>query len=75
MYPRYYKAVPTRKGVTKMGIPKGMKLTDTPKDRTLKIRFDAETEAKLEALTSATGKTKAQVIRDGIDLQYAELEK
>ena len=71
----YILFVPTRKGVTKMGIPKGMKLTDTPKDRTLKIRFDAETEAKLEALTSATGKTKAQVVRDGIDLQYAELEK
>ena len=58
-----------------MGIPKGAKLTDTPKDRTLKIRFDADTEMKLNAVCEATQKTKAQVIRDGIDKQYAEIKK
>ncbi|MBR7132791.1 MAG: hypothetical protein IKD04_04610 [Clostridia bacterium] len=58
-----------------MGIQKGTKLTDNPKDRTLKIRFDAETEKKLNKICSLTNKSKAQVIRDGIDKQYTEIEK
>lgn len=58
-----------------MGIQKGTKLTDNPKDRTLKIRFDAETEQKLNKICSVTKKSKAQVIRDGIDKQYTEIEK
>lgn len=58
-----------------MGIHKGTKLTDTPKDRELKFRYDAETERKMMELCEATGKTKAQVIRDGIDKQYADLKK
>lgn len=58
-----------------MGIPKGTKLTDSPKDRTLKIRFDASTDQKLDELSKAKKKSKAQIIRDGIEIQYAELEK
>lgn len=58
-----------------MGIQKGTRLTDAPKDRELKFRYDAETEQKLKAICDETGKTKAQVIRDGIDKQYAELKK
>lgn len=57
-----------------MGIHKGTKLTDSPKDRTLKIRMDADTEEKLVFLSEKTGKSKAQVIRDGIIVQY-EMEK
>ncbi len=55
-----------------MGIKKGTKLTDTPKDRTLKIRFDADTEKKLMYICNKTEKSKAQVIRDGIEKQYQE---
>lgn len=58
-----------------MGIKKGTRLTDTPKDRELKFRYDAETAMKLEAVCIATGKTKAQVIREGIDKLYSELGK
>ncbi len=58
-----------------MGIKKGTKLTDTPKNRTLKVRFDAETERKLTVVCNETNKTKAQVIRDGIEKQYAEIKK
>ena len=58
-----------------MGIKKGMKLTDTPKDRTIKFRYDADTEAKLNAVCEVTGKTKAQVIREGIDRLYDEIRK
>ena len=58
-----------------MGIPKGTKLTDNPKDITLKFRYDRETSEKLEFLCAITKRTKAQVIRDGIDKQYAEIKK
>ena len=58
-----------------MGIPKGTKLTDSPKDRTLKIRFDSSTDQKLDELSKAKKKSKAQIIRDGIEIQYAELKK
>lgn len=58
-----------------MGIKKGTRLTDTPKDRELKFRYDADTDMKLQAVCTATGKTKAQVIREGIDKLYSELEK
>lgn len=57
-----------------MGIKKGTKLTTTPKDRTLKVRFDEETENKLNTLCKKTERTKAQVIRDGIVKQYNELK-
>lgn len=53
-----------------MGITKGTKLTNNPKDKTLKIRMDAETEGKLNFLSETSGRSKAQVIRDGIDEQY-----
>lgn len=56
-----------------MGIQKGTKLTDTPKDRTLKVRFDAEIEQKLEYICEKTGKSKAQIIRDGIEDQYVRI--
>lgn len=58
-----------------MGIKKGTRLTDTPKDRELKFRYDADTDVKLCAICAATGKTKAQVIREGIDKLYAEMQK
>lgn len=58
-----------------MGIQKGTKLTKSPKDKTLKFRFDADTEEKLEYICAATGKTKAQAIRDGIKEQYSRLQK
>ena len=57
-----------------MGIKKGAKLTDNPKDKTFKIRLDAETEKKLAFLSENTGRTKAQIIRDGIVERY-EKEK
>lgn len=57
-----------------MGIVKGTKLTDNPKDKTLKIRMDADTEQKLIFLSETSGRSKAQVIRDGIVEQY-EKEK
>ena len=64
---------PQRKEVMCLGIKKGTKLTDTPKDKMLRIRVDAETERKLECVCELTEKSKSEVIRDGIDKQYAEI--
>lgn len=57
-----------------MGIKKGTRLTDTPKNLELKFRYDADTDLKLRVICATTGKTKSQVIRDGIDKLYAEIQ-
>ncbi len=57
-----------------MGIKKGTKLTDSPKDKMLRIRIDAETGKKLEFVCEHTQKSKSDVVRDGIDKQYAEIQ-
>ena len=75
MWVYYNLFVPTEKRGEQMGIKKGTKLTDSPKDRTLKIRFDADTEKKLIYICNKTEKSKAQVIRDGIEKQYQEIKK
>lgn len=58
-----------------MGIQKGTKLTNAPKDKSLKVRIDAETEKKLLHVCEATKKGKSEIVRNGIDLQYAEVRK
>lgn len=53
-----------------MGIPKGTKLTDAPKNHTLKFRYDDETKKKLNYLSEKKNISKAEVIRKGIEIQY-----
>ena len=56
-----------------MGIKKGTKLTDTPKDKMLKFRIDELTVRKLDTECAETSKTKSEVIRNGIEIQYEEV--
>lgn len=58
-----------------MGIKKGTKLTDTPKNKVLRIRIDDNTEEKLEAVCNHTKMSKSDVVRKGIETQYAEIKK
>ena len=58
-----------------MGIRKGTKLTENPKDKMLRIRIDAETERKLEVICRSKGKSKSEVVREGIEQQYADVNK
>lgn len=58
-----------------MGIHKGTKLTDNPKNTTFKIRIDEETAKRLEIVSSEANVSKAEVIRKGIDLQFEALNK
>lgn len=56
-----------------MGIHKGTKLTDNPKSTTFNVRLDAETAKKLDAVSATEQVSKSEVIRRGIELQYAAL--
>lgn len=57
-----------------MGIKKGTRLTETPKNKTIKIRIDETTEKKLDAVCEYTDRSKSEVIRRGIEKQYAEIQ-
>lgn len=58
-----------------MGISKGTKLTDNPKNKTFKLRLDEKTVEKLDILSSETKLPKAEIVRNGIELQYENLKK
>ncbi len=58
-----------------MGIKKGTKLTDTPKDILYQIRVDEETEKKVKAICEKEGISKSELIRQGIDLKYKIMDK
>lgn len=58
-----------------MGIPKGTKLTDSPKNHALKFRYDEETAHKLNFLAEKWNVSKADVIRSGIEVQFEREKK
>jgi antitoxin component of RelBE/YafQ-DinJ toxin-antitoxin module len=58
-----------------VGIKKGTKLTDTPKDKVLRIRIDDKTENELETVCKHTKMSKSDVVRKGIEQQYDEIKK
>lgn len=66
----YYIVVHTKKAGGFMGIKKGTKLSDNPKKDTFKFRLDENTNKKLEEISITTGKSKSEIIRDGIDIQH-----
>ncbi len=49
--------------------------SDNPKDLSVRIRLTADERSKLEYCSEATGKTKAEIIRIGIDKIYQELRE
>ena len=53
-----------------MGIAKGTKLTDNPKNKTLKIRIDEDISFKLDYLAKKRKTSKSDIIRVGIEIQY-----
>lgn len=58
-----------------VGIHKGTKLTDTPKNHSLKFRYDDETAKKLDFLAEKRNVSKADVIRAGIEVQFNDEKK
>lgn len=55
-----------------MGIHKGTKLTDNPKNQQVAIRMDEKTMEKLDYLTEKQKSSKSDVIRKGIEIQYED---
>lgn len=53
-----------------MGIKKGTKLTDNPKDYILRVRMDKTTLAMLDTICKEQGVTRSRVIRAWITEQY-----
>ncbi len=58
-----------------MGIKKGTKLTDNPKDHMLRVRIDKETLEKLDAICAEVKTSRSGVVREGIEQQYAKIKK
>ena len=48
----------------------GQKLTDKPKDITIRARVDKETVEKLDYLVEKYNSSRSEVIRQGIEIQY-----
>ena len=53
-----------------MGIRKGQKRTDNPKNRTFKIRLDDKEYSMMEKAAAREKVSKAEIIRRGIEMQY-----
>lgn len=53
----------------------GQKLTDNPKNTTVKARMDKETLDKLDFLVKSQGSDRSKVIRKGIEIQYNSANK
>ena len=58
-----------------MGIKKGTKLTDKPKDYMLRVRLDAETVDKLDTICKEQKKSRSEVVRNSIEEQYQKTKK
>lgn len=63
------------KGDDKLSPKKGQKLTDNPKDTTVRARMDAETVRKLDYLVAEQNSDRSKVIRQGIEIQYEQRNK
>ncbi len=63
------------KGDDRVSPKMGQKLTDNPKDTTVKARMDKETLKKLDYLVSEQNSDRSKVIRRGIEIQYEKETK
>ena len=70
----YKQKYETLEEVPIVGIKKGTKLTDKPKDILYQIRVDKETDDKVKVICEKEGISKSEVIRQGINLIYKSLE-
>lgn len=66
---------PQRKEVKNLGIKKGTKLTDNPKDYMLRVRIDKEMLEKLDSICKEQKLSRSEVIRNWIEMQYQSIKK
>lgn len=53
----------------------GKKLTDNPKDTTVRARMDKDTIEKLDYLVTEQKSDRSKIIRHGIEIQYENIKK
>ena len=53
----------------------GQKLTDKPKDITVRARMDKETVEKLDYLVAEQNSDRSKIIRQGIEIQYEQQKR
>ncbi|MCI8559124.1 MAG: ribbon-helix-helix protein, CopG family [Lachnospiraceae bacterium] len=53
----------------------GQKLTDNPKNVTVRARMDEETVKKLDVLVKEEDSDRSKIIRKGIEIQYEQRNK
>jgi len=58
-----------------LGIHKGTKLTDKPKDFMLRVRLDKETLEQLDECCEAERLSRSEVVRKGIKEQHGRIKK
>ncbi len=58
-----------------MGIPKGTKLTNSPKSTIVKVRMDNEILKMLDCLVSEQDSDRSKIIRQAIEIQYKQKDK
>lgn len=63
------------KGDDKVSPKMGQKLTDNPKNITVRARMDVETVKKLDCLVSEQNSDRSKIIRQGIEIQYEQRNK
>lgn len=71
----YNKCVTKKKGSDNMSPAKGRPPSKDPKRNDTRIRLTDSEAEKLEYCSRKTGMTKADVIRKGIDMVYADVTK
>ena len=64
-----------QKGGDCLGIHKGTKLTDNPKDFMLRVRLDQETLEQLDECCEAEQLSRSEVVRKGIKEQHGRIKK
>ncbi len=58
-----------------MSPAKGQRIKDDPIEKIIHFRANNETIEKLKFVSEQTKKSKSEIIRNGIDMQYKELKK
>ena len=61
--------------VNALGIRKGTKLTDRPKEYMLRVRMDKETLRRLDECCRELGLSRSEVARKGIEELFKQVKK
>lgn len=54
---------------------KGRPVSENPKDYMLRVRLDQETLSQLDECCEIQGKSRSEIVREGIQEQYGKLKK